>query len=91
VFRVECDGLVVGREGLVQLLLITQGAADRGIGAGVLRGEFEVLSICSERLRRLPLGPQRVPEVAIGVRVFRVECDGLLIGRDGLGELLLIP
>ena len=88
-FRVEFDGLAIGGDGLVQLLLVGQGVAEVVVGVGQLRIEFDGLAVGGDGLVQLLLALQSVAEVVVGIGVLRVEFDGLAVGSDGLVQLLL--
>ena len=55
VFRVEFDGLAVGGDGLVQLLLVTQGVAEVVVGVSEVRVELEDPAVSGNRFVQLLL------------------------------------
>ena len=62
--------LLVGGDGLVQLLLLAQGDAEVVVGHGVLRVEFDGLAVGGDGLVQLLLVEQGDAEVVVGPGVF---------------------
>jgi hypothetical protein len=72
---VDFDGLAVCRDGLLDLVLVTQGVAEVGVGLGQLGVEFDGLAERGDGLLHLVLLGQGDAEVVVGLGVLGVEFD----------------
>ena len=84
VFWGEFENLPVGGDGLVQLVLHSQGQAEVIVGMDVSWVEFDGLGEASDGLVQLVLLGQDDAEFVVGDGVFRVEFDGP--GRHALAS-----
>ena len=88
--RIDANGLLVVRHGLLKLVLLVQDGAQVMVGLHVIRPQRDGLAVAAGRRIEVALASLDVSKIEISRRQAGVELEGLLVGGDGLLQLPLL-